>query len=301
MGTAGVTNAGRAVAVNALGVVEHPSFATSHPYEIDVDGRPYVPTGLGGVVLGVRLGDGVAAFDTDQVAPGLTLVHPDPAARAALTALSCIGNVLTVRTGAAAGAVGAVSGKRGEEGRVLGVFAQDVLAVMRPGDQIAVATRGQGARPAGFPDGVALLNIDPDLLPALGIAVADGVVGVPVAATVASRQIGNGIGRPAHQWDLALYIGPADPLRERLRLGDLVAVTDLDARYNVGFRRGWCTVGVVVSGCSPLPGHGPGLTPILSGPADSLRAVTNGQAGRLTEELLGIGAPTGPRADTVER
>ena len=50
-------------------------------------------------------------------------------------------------------------------------------------------------------------------------------------------------------------------------LGDFVAVTDIDARFNMGYRRGWVTVGVVVHGASPQPGHGPGITPILTGPS----------------------------------
>jgi hypothetical protein len=37
-------------------------------------------------------------------------------------------------------------------------------------------------------------------------------------------------------------------------------------------------VGVVVHGSSPQPGHGPGITPILSGPATAL-AVTPDAAG----------------------
>jgi hypothetical protein len=32
-------------------------------------------------------------------------------------------------------------------------------------------------------------------------------------------------------------------------------------------------VGVVVHGASPQPGHGPGITPILTGPARALRPV----------------------------
>jgi len=49
----------------------------------------------------------------------------------------------------------------------------------------------------------------------------------------------------------------ASGLRTRLGFtGDLVAVSDLDVRYNMGYRRGWLTVGVVVHGASPLPGHG---------------------------------------------
>ena len=55
-------------------------------------------------------------------------------------------------------------------------------------------------------------------------------------------------------------------------LGDLVAVSDLDVRHNMGYRRGWVTVGIAVHGASPLPGHGPGITPLLTGPAAALRA-----------------------------
>jgi hypothetical protein len=70
-------------------------------------------------------------------------------------------------------------------------------------------------------------------------------------------------------------------------LGDLVAVSDLDVRYNMGYRRGWLTVGVVVHGASPMPGHGPGITPILTGPGDVLRARPDGAAhAGLTEHAL---------------
>jgi hypothetical protein len=74
-----------------------------------------------------------------------------------------------------------------------------------------------------------------------------------------------------------------------LRLGDLVAIAGLDARHNMGYRRGWLTVGVVVHGASPLPGHGPGVTPILTGPAPVLSIVEDsaGHSG-LTESGLGL-------------
>jgi hypothetical protein len=103
---------------------------------------------------------------------------------------------------------------------------------------------------------------------------------------VPSKLSGNGIGRPSASWDLDLQIragmGGAD-----LLLGDLVAVSGLDARYNMGYRSGWLTVGLVVHGASPLPGHGPGVTPILTGPASALRAELD-EAGHtgLTEAAL---------------
>ena len=99
----------------------------------------------------------------------------------------------------------------------------------------------------------------------------DAAVTVGVRMSVPSKLAGNGIGRPAAGWVLDLQLPPGPDGIGNLLLGDLVAVTDLDARWNMGYRRDWVTVGVVVHGDSPLPGHGPGITPILTGPAGALR------------------------------
>jgi Domain of unknown function (DUF4438) len=274
----------RLVTVNLLGAVEHPALDGS-PYRIDRNGRPYVPTGDGGIVLGLELGDSAFALDADHAAPGACLVHADPAARQALAAYACVGNEVRVRTGEAAGARGVVLGKRGEEGRVVAGFAAADLARMRPGDEVGVRARGQGWRPPGLPPEVAVMNLDPGILPLLPIGlpgagpglspepgIAAGAVAVGVRVTVPSRLAGNGIGRPAAAWDLDLQLPPPGPDGAGdVALGDLVAVSDLDVRYNMGYRRGWMTVGIVVHGASPLPGHGPGITPLLTGPAAALR------------------------------
>lgn len=280
------------VAVNLLGLVEHPELGDS-PYRIDVCGRPYVPAGDGGIVLGLSLGDSVFAADADHAAPGACLTHPDEAARHALTLYACIGNQVRVVTGAAAGAVGAVAGKRGEHGRVITTFRHADLARLRPGDHVSVRACGQGHRPSWLPSAVTLLNSDPDLLDRLPITVKEpGGIGVQVAvaAVLPARLAGNGLGRPAAGWDLDLQVeqdneeGGAD-----LRLGDLVAITDIDARWNMGYRHGWLSIGVVGHGASPLPGHGPGITVILTGPATDLRVHEDpaGQAG-VTATVLGL-------------
>ena len=262
----------RLVTVNLLGAVEHPALDGS-PYRIDRNGRPYVPAGDGGIVLGLELGDSAFALDADHAAPGACLVHPDPAARQALAAYACVGNEVRVRTGEAVGTRGVVLGKRGEEGRVIAGFAAADLARMRPGDEVGVRARGQGWRPPGLPPEVAVMNLDPDILPLLPIGLPGaGAVAVGVRVTVPSRLAGNGIGRPAAAWDLDLQLPPPGPDGAGdVALGDLVAVSDLDVRYNMGYRRGWVTVGIVVHGASPLPGHGPGITPLLTGPAGALR------------------------------
>ncbi len=284
------TTAPTLVATNAVGFVEHPGL-DSNPYLIDVDGRPYVPIGDGGVALGLSLGDSVFAFDADHASPAVSLIHPEQAARHALTVFACLGNRVTIRTGAAAGSIGAVLGKRGESGRVLAWFPPEVMALVVPGDGMAVRALGQGARlPAAIHDvGGQLLNVDPAVLPALGIHLGDSI-GVTVRGSVPSKLIGNGIGRPAHQWDLDLQVDEGNATDwglSGLQIGDLVAVDNLDVRHNTGFRRGWITVGVIVTTTSPRPGHGAGLMPILCAPAGSITAVVrpDGHTG-VTAELL---------------
>ena len=279
------------VSVNLLAMVDQGEVGTD-PYRIDRDGSPYVAVGDGGVVLGLRLGDSAWHHAGDHAAPGACLVHPSDDARHALVGLSCLGNRVAVRTGAATGAVGAVLGKRGGGQRVLAVFAPDDLARLRPGDQVAITSRGQGARIDAA--GVIALNTTPEALAALALTPRDALVHAGVRATFASRQVGNGIGRPMHMWDVDLQVGPEDARAAGLCLGDLVAITDLDARTNAGYRRGWMSVGLVVHGSSPQPGHGPGVTILLSGPATSFSIRDEGDLHRgLSEARLLTMAETG--------
>lgn len=280
------------VASNLAAVVETPELG-SHPFRVDRDGRSYVPTGDGGLVLGVRLGDGVFATDADHAAPGVCLVHREQSARHALTAYACLGNPVTVRSGAAAGARGVVLGKRGELGRVIACFGPDVLAALAPGDQLVVRGYGQGSvSPGALGETVQVRNVSPGALALLPAEFGDGRVRVSVRGCVPSKVVGNGIGRPVEQWDLDLSVdsatAPALGL-DQLALGDLVAVEDLDVRYNAGYRRGFCTVGLVVHGGSPQPGHGPGLMPLLCGPAAAFELAVDpaGHRGLSEAALLG--------------
>lgn len=260
------------VEVNLAGFVETPELGSS-PYQIDIDGRPYVPVGDGGLVIGVELSAGVFDAAGDHVAPGLTIVHPDPAARHALTAFACAGNEVVVRGGAASGATGRVLGKRGEAGRVIVVFDQAVLVQLAPGDPVMVRSHGQGASlpPRWRATGGCLLNADPALVARIGVEFGERI-SVPVRAAVPSKLVGNGLGRPAQQWDLDVTVDLSTAGRWGLaswQLGDLVAINDLDVRHNAGYRRNWTTVGITVHGSSPLPGHGPGVMPVLCAPTSA--------------------------------
>lgn len=282
------------VSVNLLGTVEQAEVGPE-PYRVSRDGVPYVPVGDGGIVLGVQLGDSAATRGTDHAAPGACLVATDPAAGYALAAQACIGNPVWVRTGQAAGARGAVLGKRGEGTRVIVVLDQADLRRLRPGDEVAVGGRGQGATSAVV--GTTVLNAAPGLLEALAIEAAGGAWSVGVRGSWASRFVGNGIGRPTPMWSLELSVArpPDRPDGPDLRLGDVVAIADLDARFNAGYRRGWTTVGIVVHGGSPLPGHGPGVNAILTGPAECFELRAEGNAHRGLDETTLREVARGPQ------
>ncbi|RFA10851.1 hypothetical protein B7R54_17790 [Subtercola boreus] len=283
------------VANNLLGLAEHAALTPMVAYRIDRDGHPYVPVGDGGIVQGVHLGDSVFATDGDHVAPGVSLVHSDPAARFALTAYSCIGNEVIVRSGLATGAVGRVVGKRGESGRVIVALPDEAMAALLPGDQLSVRAVGQGFAPVGLPAGVAVMNVDPDLFALLpfgaAVGAADtGAIAVSIAGALPSRVCGNGIGRPAQMWDVDLAVVTDSPdLKGRdMRLGELWAIENLDVRNNMGYRRDWVTVGVICHGGSPMPGHGPGLVPLATGPQSAFRFELQdaGAEPALTESVL---------------
>jgi hypothetical protein len=135
---------------------------------------------------------------------------------------------------------------------------------------------------------VSQMNATPEAIALLGVREVKGCIDVGVRISLSSKVVGNGIGRPMAMWDVDLQVGPASA--PGLKLGDLVAIDNLDARANAGFRKGYVSVGLVVHGASPQPGHGPGVTVLLSGPAQrfSVRHEGEDHAGLAEDALLAL-------------
>jgi len=70
------------------------------------------------------------------------------------------------------------------------------------------------------------------------------------------------------------------------RLGTQVLAGEV--RFNAGYRREWMSIGVVVHGVSPQPGHGPGATVIITGPGDVLLARTDADGHRGLSEQAAL-------------
>jgi hypothetical protein len=63
-----------------------------------------------------------------------------------------------------------------------------------------------------------------------------------------------------------------------LRFGDFVAICDGDTRFGPSYRQSRITIGIIVHGDSTVSGHGPGVTPLLTGSANCLQPIIDSQA-----------------------
>jgi hypothetical protein len=281
-------NHDRLIAAAVQGQIAHPVGHAS-PYRIGNDGVPRVLPGTGGIVLNRRIGDLCIGLAGDHIEPGVALhnngrevVGPRDGPNNALITYACVGNQARVVSGPCRGAVGLVTGKHGGINHVLVDFPTAVLTRLQIGDRIQIVAIGQGLRLVDHP-GIEVLNCAPGLLRRWGIVLRDGRMHVPVTHLVPSRLMGSGLGKnTAWRGDYDIQLADRSS-RERfglgsLRFGDLVAITNADVRRGPIYRQGRLTIGVIVHGDSTVSGHGPGVTPLLTGDAQTLRPLRDPDA-----------------------
>ncbi len=304
-------NAPDLVMVTVSGQIAHP-VGRANPYRIGYDGVPRVLPGTGGIVVNHRVGDRCIGLAGDHVEPGVALhnngrevVGPRDGPNTALMTYACVGNVATVSSGPCAGRRGIVTGKHGGINHVLVDFPTAVLARLRIGDQVQVLSHGLGARLLDHPD-VEVLNCAPRLLWRWGIVEDGGRLHVPVTHLVPSAIMGSGLGKSsATRGDYDIQL--AEPrIRRRFRLGalrfgDLVAIADADNRRGPLYRAGRITIGIVVHGDSTVSGHGPGVTPLLTGPLRVLQPVRRCDANLAAVLAIRRLAPPRPHATLIEK
>ncbi len=273
-------NADQLVATAVAGQIAHPVGRAS-AYRIGYDGVARVLPGTGGIALNKRIGDMCVGLAGDHVEPGVALhnnsrevIGPRDGPNNALITSACVGNLARVISGPCVGQVGMVTGKHGGVNHVLVDFPTEVLMRLQIGDRVQIVSHGLGLRLPAYPR-VEVLNCAPRLLRRWGILERDGRLHVPVTHLVPARLMGSGLGKNT-AWRGDYDIQLADRLtREHyrlgsLRFGDMVAITDADTRRGPLYSSGRVTIGVIVHGDSTVSGHGPGVTPLLTGPTDSL-------------------------------
>lgn len=282
------TNADDLVRMAITAYVSAPVLQHS-PYKPDTEGASQILIGTAGVAYNARVGDPAFGWAGDHVEPGVCVAHPDSDVDYAMHYLTCVGNAAVIVDGLAAGTRGIVTG---EHARMMIDFPPDALEDICIGDRILIKTHGRGMRLLDYP-GILVKKAGPKLIEKWGLREgSDGHLQVPVVATIPSRIMGSGAELTPEFVDQDLMTtGDRAALEELgiddLRLGDLVAVMDVDHRYGRGYKPGGVTIGLIMHGDSVMTGHGPGCQDLL--------VCTNGEIEPIIDpnaniaEILGFG------------
>ena len=289
--------------VAVAGQIAHPVGAVN-PYRIGNDGVPRVLPATGGILLNRRIGDRCIGLAGDHTEPGVSLhnnqrevVGDRKGPNRALITYACVGNRARVTSGPCTGQWGRVTGKHGGVDHVLVDFPTAVLQRLNIGDRIQIYSCGLGMRLLDYPNAT-VFNCSPSLLRRWGIVERDGVLETPVTHRIPASIMGSGLGKNTvwrGDYDIQLF----DPETRRrfrldtLRFGDMVAIDGADSRFGPIIRQGRITIGVIVHGDSTASGHGPGVTPLLTGPISLIRPVRVLSANLAS--IFGIRAPAPAR------
>lgn len=234
------------------------------------DGRAAILPGMSGIAYNARVGDRAFGWAGDHVEPGVSIAHSDEKSDFALHYLTCIGNEAEVMTGLARGAKGIVTG---EHARLLVDFAPEVLEDMTIGDTVQIRAKGRGLRLVDFPD-LEFKKTSPALARGYNLRAENGQIICPVAMELPARIMGSGAELNSEFVDQDLMSGDralmADLGIDQMRLGDLIAIRDVDHRFGRSYRDGWVAICLCIHGDSVMTGHGPGILTLITGPADKL-------------------------------
>lgn len=265
-------------------------------FELAHDGRPFALPSTGGIVYNVKTGDNAFEWEGDHIEPGVSAILDEEKrssrANMGFNFLSCIGNTARVVSGEAKGKKGVVTGHHGGVEHVTIDFEDSVLEKLCLDDKILIEGFGQGLKLSDFPD-IKIFNLDPLVLHKMPIRVLkNGKLEIGVTTIVPAELMGSGMGHNnmgTGDCDIMTHDPKAVKKHnlDKMCLGDFVAVLDQDHSYGRTFRQGAVTIGVIAHANSNLPGHGPGLSTVMTCSASFIQPVIDSRAN--LGRILGVG------------
>lgn len=265
------TNADKVISLSVQGTITPPTMPPlpASPYTLSADGKPFLLPAYGSIVYNVSVGDSAYGWAADCVHPGVSIKLETTNENRGLNVLACVGNTAMVMTGSAQRATGIVTGKSGRfSEHVIIHFDNDVREKLSIGDKIVVRAKGVGLEMPDYPD-VMFKSCSPELLEALEVSTtSDSKLSVPVVAAVPAHLLGAGAGLTSEGGSIHIQTADKEAVKnaglDKLRLGDVVALTDYDSSWNHGYLRRAVGIGVVAQGDSPRAGYGPGITLLMT-------------------------------------
>ena len=253
--------------ISVQGAVSSP-LSRGNGARIHPDGHPEFIPGTGGIIYNIKIGDNAVKWVGDHLEPGVSSKNSDEAKNAAYMLYSCVGNEATVVSGDAKGAKGFVTGKHGGIDHVMIHFDDETLEKLLIDDKIQVKACGQGMKLADHPE-VMLRSVSPELLEKMNIKEEGGKLKIGVAKIAPAAIMGSGLGHvstAAGDYDITLHDKKLTKEYglDELRFGDIVAIMDADNRFGRNYMTGAVTIGVISHSDCCVPGHGPGVTTLMS-------------------------------------
>ena len=256
-------------------------------FEVAHDGKPFALPSTGGIVYNVRTGDSTFGWEGDHIEPGVSAIVDEDKrtsrANMGFNFLACVGNKARIVSGDAKGKSGVVTGHHGGVEHVTIDFDEATLQKINMDDKILIEGFGQGLKLLDFPE-IKVYNLDPDLLHKMSVRAAAGkILEVGVTTIVPAELMGSGLGHNnigTGDYDIMTH----DPQAvqkyklDKLCFGDFAAVTDHYNSFGRTYRKGAVTIGVVVHSNSPLAGHGPGISTLLTSASPRLKPVIDSHA-----------------------
>ena len=285
------TNKDRLVMQSVMGEIQHPT-VKELPYRLDCQGQAWTLPNTGSVTYNVKIGDSVYGLAGDHIEPGVTIKnYRSSSENAALNVLSCIGNDAVVVSGDAKGDRGFVTGHHGGVEHVLLYFPRETLEKLTIGDKIQIRTWGQGLVLEDYKEQVQVMNLDPRLLEKMNITAREGLLEVPVTATVPAYLMGSGYGEPSsHHGDYDIMTEDWEEIcrlgLDKLRFGDIVLLENCHTAYGRGYLTGAQTIGVVIHSDCIRAGHGPGVATLMTSAATMFRPVIDPRAN--LADMMGV-------------
>ncbi len=264
-------NKERLVMISVQGRVSNPVRRAA--YTVTYDGKPIVVPGVGGITYNIKVGDKAFGWEADHVEPGVSTVvneeKRDAPPNYAYNTLACAGNQARVISGEAKGGMGVVTGHHGGIEHVLIDFAQETLEKLCIGDKILIKAYGQGLKLLDYPE-IKVFNLDPSLLEKMNIKkMNNDTVEVPVTCEIPAKLMGSGLGSASvASGDYDITTADKKMVEkyklDRIRFGDIVAISDADNSFGRSYKEGAVSIGIVVHSDCVIAGHGPGVATLLT-------------------------------------
>ena len=272
------TNKDKLVMISVQGRVSYPVRRAA--YTVTYDGKPIVVPGVGGITYNIKVGDKAFGWEADHVEPGVSTVvneeKRDEGPNCAYNILACMGNQARVVSGEAKGALGVVTGHHGGIEHVLIDFDPETIEKLCIEDKILIKAYGQGLKLLDYPE-IKVFNLDPALLEKMNIKESnDDTIEVPVTCEIPAKLMGSGLGSASvASGDYDITTADKKMVEkyklDRIRFGDIVAVSDADNSFGRSYKEGAVSIGIVVHSDCVIAGHGPGVATLLTSATSKIK------------------------------